>query len=262
MWPGLPSDDQLASGNRIKHFALIRWPQHLAKWLAYHYIGTIATINVNGLPEVGADQTSGAMIWVVNAFHDPHETIATGWQVNPALYGDHDTHFFVSWQANYRGCYNLLCEGFVPYKGSKYVPGYKLNPVSKIDGDQFEITLKISQDLETGDWWLYSGTIDSQTDPVGHWPKSLFSNLGDYASSYAWGGVVEFNQDQKSPPMGSGLYPREGFRKASYVKNVRWITRDNDIISNPVYRYEDQTYCYQLDGDDPFYFGGPGGCTS
>ncbi|KAJ6801794.1 uncharacterized protein M6B38_196135 [Iris pallida] len=160
------------------------------------------------------------------------------------MYGNHDTRFFVYWRANKKGCFNLLCEGFVPYKPSNYIPGHKLDPISQIDGKQSVLALQISKDSQTGDWWL--NAVTNGAEPIGHWPKSLFTSLADSASIFQWGGAVSFYPNQKSPPMGSGRYPREGYGKAAYLRNVQLISDVGSISPTSAERFEDQTYCYQF----------------
>ncbi|XP_020255465.1 uncharacterized protein LOC109832527 [Asparagus officinalis] len=120
-------------------------------------------------------------------------TVAASTRVYPELYEDHDTHFFVLWRSGQqkKECYNLKCEGFKWDDASPFVPWYK--------------------NLDTGDWWLYYGPNGDQ--PVGYWPKSLFTTLADKASQIYIGGEVTFKRGGPSPPMGSGHYAVEGYKK-------------------------------------------------
>ncbi|ONK74046.1 uncharacterized protein A4U43_C03F2230 [Asparagus officinalis] len=68
-----------------------------------------------------------------------------------------------------------------------------------------------TRNLDTGDWWLYYGPNGDQ--PVGYWPKSLFTTLADKASQIYIGGEVTFKRGGPSPPMGSGHYAVEGYKK-------------------------------------------------
>jgi hypothetical protein len=67
--------------------------------------------------------------------------------------------------------------------------------------------------------------------------------------------------------MGSGHYADEGFKKASYFRNMQVVTPTSDRmlipLSNPMYLVE-QPNCYSIQGGinnqwgNYFYYGGPG----
>ncbi|OAY82894.1 hypothetical protein ACMD2_25491 [Ananas comosus] len=123
-----------------------------------------------------------------------------------------------------------------------------------------------STDRETGHWWLEYG---DDLKPVGYWPESLFTGLKNPASLLNWGGHVLSPSSEKSPPMGSGHFPHEGFGKAAFVREVLIVDKGRHLVL-PILENLDpmsSNYdCYRVDtlmynGDGiTFYYGGPGGC--
>ena len=112
---------------------------------------------------------------------------------------------------------------------------------------------------------MYKGPNGDQ--PVGYWPRSLFTALTSSASRIDIGGEVVFNKDDPSPPpMGSGHFPAEGQNKAVYVKDILFVDQDGILYKPNGDAFDltaDRRECYDIGGSDPtdtFYFGGPGGC--
>lgn len=139
------------------------------------------------------------------------------------------------------------------------MPGSKISLVSSYNGPQQEITLTISRDPVSGDWWVRMGK--AQEVPVGYWPKSMFPNIANGADSVQCGGVVAYPKGEKGPPMGSGHFPEEGSKKAAYVKDVIVLTYSKKFPAP--YAVEDKKDCYKVGRQisNLVYFGGPGGCT-
>nr|CAD1831219.1 unnamed protein product [Ananas comosus var. bracteatus] len=118
----------------------------------------------------------------------------------------------------------------------------------------------------TGHWWLEYG---DDLKPVGYWPESLFTGLKNPASLLNWGGHVLSPSSEKSPPMGSGHFPHEGFGKAAFVREVLIVDKGRHLVL-PILENLDPMFsnydCYRVDtlmynGDGiTFYYGGPGGC--
>ncbi|XP_058092699.1 protein neprosin-like [Magnolia sinica] len=147
------------------------------------------------------------------------------------------------------GCYNLLCPGFVQV--SKDIALGSFLRTSVYNGDQQEeVTLAVF--------------------------KSIFTSLADKSTGTDWGGETCTPEGIKSPPMGSGQFPDEGFKKASYMRRLQYVDNTytfKDIpntfkdVPNDGFVYSD-LQCYKLnDGgnlggfwDRNFFFGGPGGC--
>ncbi|XP_022131433.1 uncharacterized protein LOC111004647 [Momordica charantia] len=232
-----------------------------------HYFGAKASINV-WAPRV-ADQYefSLSQMWVISgSFGDDLNTIEAGWQVSPELYGDNYPRFFTYWTSDaYQatGCYNLLCSGFVQ-TNNKIAIGAAISPTSSLDGGQFDISLLVWKDPKHGNWWLeFGGGV-----LVGYWPSFLFTHLQDHATMVQFGGEVVNSSPSgfhTRTEMGSGHFAGEGFRKASYFRNLEVVDWDNSLVplSNLVV-LADHPNCYDIQGGvntiwgNYFYYGGPG----
>ncbi|KAF4348189.1 hypothetical protein G4B88_029684 [Cannabis sativa] len=232
--------------------------------LGYNYMGAQANLNLWN-PFVLEDEYSSGQIWLKAGVSDLFESIEAGWVVNPKLYGDKATRLFVYWtkdQYESTGCFDLTCSGFIQ-TNPKVVLGGTLEPWSKERGPQYELPITITQDENTGNWWLKLG----QNVAVGYWPGSLFRYLKQSAIMVQWGGEVYSPNVRKKPhtttAMGSGEAASAGHGFASYVKNVR-IMDYSMSFTQWVGTWADEEYCYSAFNEvkyglEPtFYFGGPG----
>lgn len=114
-----------------------------------------------------------------------------------------------------------------------------------------------------GNWWLQEGG-----DDVGYLPSSIFKYLADSASTVEWGGEVHSpDASQTSTQMGSGNFPKEGFGKAGYIKNVQMADSSKALISpcGGVGMIAEQPKCYNVqsgtdntNGSTYIFYGGPG----
>ncbi|KAG2326142.1 hypothetical protein Bca52824_008870 [Brassica carinata] len=222
------------------------------------YFGTKFAMNVWN-PEVQIrDEFSLAQTWLVSGDGPNLNTIEAGLQVYPGMYGDNNIRLFVFWTTDdYKQtrCYNVNCNpGFVQRSNSITVGG-AYTPVSQYDGEQYELSVLI---------WKVNEEL------VGYWPGSLFTSLGDGATIVQWGGeIVNFETDGKhtSTDMGSGHFADEGFRKASYFRNIMTVDGTN-TLSEPqgVYPTITNDNCYNVKAGDGtgtswglnFFYGGPG----
>ncbi|KAG9440830.1 hypothetical protein H6P81_020995 [Aristolochia fimbriata] len=233
------------------------------------FYGTGATMNL-WKPHVGYDQFSLAQFWLTSGPYDQLNSIEAGWIVQPSLFNDNYAHLFAYWTADgyhRTGCYNHKCPGFVQV--SRKIPlGARFTPRSTYDGKQYQITLLAFLDIITKNWWL-----KYENELIGYWPNKLFNSLSRKAENVHWGGEVFASDEFYSPPMGSGHFAEEGYGKASYMKRLQVITRDNRLQDAPdnTRPVVDVPQCYnindkgRLSGDwrRTFYFGGPGGkCIS
>ncbi|XP_010445173.1 PREDICTED: uncharacterized protein LOC104727800 [Camelina sativa] len=257
--------DVLTEGNDIDYTG-----HHFAT-LEYDYsrvAGVTGNLNLWD-PQVSHDQVSLATMAIGQGPLEHLASISVGWMVNPLLYQDH-IHLHTYWTAdgyNKTGCYDIRCPGFVQV--SKRIPlGVLLHPVSVYNGKQYEMDLSLHQDLVTGDWWLIFGGVN-----VGYWPKSLFIGSGLVKGAYlgSWGGQVYSPTTEKSPVMGSGHFPKEGFGKAAFVNNIQILDGKGKALIPQIYTveaHESSPNCYKSkfihDDDEPWiravYYGGPGGC--
>ncbi|KAI3882681.1 hypothetical protein MKX03_031541 [Papaver bracteatum] len=225
--------------------------------------GAQATINI-WKPVTEPGEKSVSLISVASDGYV--ENINVGWQVNPALYGDNEARFFVSWTADYfesTGCYDSRCVGFVQ-TSSIFFPGCKINPTSVFQGSQKDVAFSVFQDGSTGNWWVQCQGVE-----VGYWPPSLFKQLSTKATIVQFGGAVLNTRNQgrhTATEMGSGHLPSEGnFGVSSYFSHVKVID-GNHMAREPedVLVYESNPNCYGLSVDDKhmesygFFYGGPG----
>ncbi|XP_068655252.1 protein neprosin-like [Aristolochia californica] len=236
------------------------------------YKGTQVSINVWNPPVKRGETFSLAQLWVVNGQGQNLNTIEAGWNVYPGLYGDSATHLFVYWTAdNYKktGCYNLKCAGFVQVSRT-ITPGMRLPKISKSGGTQEDISLRVFWDEGTKRWWLgYHETQSSTFINVGYWPGSLFKALVRFSNRIDWGGEVVGDTTGTYPPMGSGRFPAEGFRKAAYFKQIKYIDRNLTLRNAPnnIAKLQTRPKCYKIEDKGTgsaqfgryFFFGGPGG---
>uniref|UniRef100_A0ACD5VBI1 Uncharacterized protein n=1 Tax=Avena sativa TaxID=4498 RepID=A0ACD5VBI1_AVESA len=231
------------------------------------FYGAKASLNVWPAKVASAAEFSLSQIWVISGtFGNDLNTIEAGWQVSPELYGDNSPRFFTYWTSDaYQatGCYNLHCSGFVQ-TNRRIAIGAAISPASAYNGRQFDISLLVWKDPRRGHWWLQLGSGPL----VGYWPSSLFTHLGGHANMVQFGGeVVNTRPSGSHTPtqMGSGHFPREGFNRAAYFRNVQVVDWDNNLIpARDLRLVADHPACYGIQGGykrawgNYFYYGGPG----
>ncbi|GAB4824834.1 hypothetical protein Ancab_007704 [Ancistrocladus abbreviatus] len=201
------------------------------------------------------------------------QTIEAGWQKHPHRTGFNGSTFFVYWTAdgyNSTGCYDLRCAGWV-LTCSQYSPGMQLQS-STYGGQPIELAMDIERDQSTGNWWLYLwGT------PIGYWPPSIYKGgaLTNGSATISWGGEIYDSSGSEgfntSTQMGSGHFATEGYRRASYVRDIVYTAHNGTSYAIPqdkldpvasapnCYDYQFQQGCA---GQVYFYYGGPGCGTS
>ncbi|KAK8581183.1 hypothetical protein V6N13_144224 [Hibiscus sabdariffa] len=216
--------------------------------LGSNFFGASERLNV-WKPATFNGEFSLTQIWVVAGRGTEANTVEAGWQ-----------------NGGYQrtGCYNLECPGFVQ-TSNKLTLGGNIEPIYQYGGDQFEISIYIHKDKKSGNWWLRIQEID-----VGYWPGSIFNKLSDRAEIIMWGGEIVNSGSQghhTSTQMGSGHFPSEGYRKASYVRNLRYVDESgtiNDAAPDNVVPLVSKPECYDLQMGDltnygtHFFYGGPG----
>ncbi|XP_019182031.1 PREDICTED: uncharacterized protein LOC109177177 [Ipomoea nil] len=231
------------------------------------YYGAKASINVWTPRVMEQYEFSLSQLWVISGSFDYDlNTIEAGWQVSTALYGDNNPRFFTYWTSDaYQatGCYNLLCSGFVQ-TNNRIAMGAAISPRSSYNGRQFDIAIMIWKDPKHGHWWLEFGP----GIVVGYWPSFLFTHLRSHASMVQFGGEI-VNEGGRgyhtSTQMGSGHFADEGFRKASYFRNLKTVDWDNNLIPlSNLHLLADHPTCYNIRSGrnnvwgNYFYYGGPG----
>ncbi|KAI4326717.1 hypothetical protein MLD38_032001 [Melastoma candidum] len=231
------------------------------------YYGAKASINVWSPAVTDQFEFSLSQVWVISgSFNNDLNTIEAGWQVSPELYGDNYPRFFTYWTTDaYQatGCYNLLCSGFVQ-TNSRIAIGAAISPRSAYNGNQYDIGITVWKDPKHGNWWLEygSGLL------VGYWPAFLFSHLRSHANMVQFGGEIVNTRSSghhTSTQMGSGHFADEGFKKASYFRNLQVVDWDNNLLPpSNLNLLADHPNCYNIrQGKNNvwgtyIYYGGPG----
>ncbi|XP_023635916.1 uncharacterized protein LOC17881982 [Capsella rubella] len=243
-------------------------PEAFIVALGYNFLGARSDLNVWNPPRVQPNDYSTGQIWLLaGVSSDNFESIEAGWMVNPGVFGDYRTRFFISWTSDgYQntGCINLLCSGFVQ-TNKNFALGATIEPVSRSSQEQYFISVNVFLDPNNGNWWLNTGI-----NVIGYWPGELFSSLKHSAIAVQWGGEVYSPNMLQKPhtetSMGSGQWADYLYAEACYHTNLR--IKDNSLqIKYPKYlnEYADESDCYttrlyrKTYMSEPYlYFGGPG----
>jgi len=229
--------------------------------------GTKASFNLWRPTIAGANDFSLTQTWIVAGSYSSNDlnTIEAGWQVYPSMYADNNPRLFIYWTSDayqHTGCYNLGCSGFVQTNNQITIGG-TLSPVSTYGGTQYDFDILVFKDQKSGNWYLQVGST-----LVGYWPSSIFSHLSDSASTIQWGGeIYSGDAGQTSTQMGSGHFPKEGFGKASHIKNIEVVDSSNTLnpASGDLQLIAGKPNCYNVQNGNSgsgfgtyIYYGGPG----
>ncbi|XP_075086331.1 protein neprosin-like [Nicotiana tabacum] len=76
------------------------------------------------------------------------------------------------------------------------------------------------QDLVNGNWW---NLLTRNQTQIGFWPKQIFDELNEFASTIDWGRVVYSLPGILEPPMGSSFFPIGDTRYDAYCRNIGTI---------------------------------------
>ncbi|KAL9267374.1 neprosin-like protein [Drosera capensis] len=256
---------QSASVNNGHQYSIIKYFDQKGEIKGQH-----ATINV-WQPSLSSNSGDFSLtqIWLA-AYHGSNlETIEVGWQVYPGRLGDDKPTLFVySTTDGYKtGCYDLnpACKGYVQIS-NQYSPGTLAFQPSVYSGKQDEVVLQVEKDKKTGNWWLHVNGIG-----IGYWPSTIFKALSQGASRLDWGGEIYDSSGSGGfhtlTQMGSGHFADEGYRKASYVRNLTYLDKsfktvslsEGDLKPNAP-ALNCYNYSFQAGADYRlwFYYGGPG----
>ncbi|XP_050238272.1 uncharacterized protein LOC126687757 [Mercurialis annua] len=161
------------------------------------------------------------------------------------------------------GCYNMFCSGFVLISPN-FPLDMVLTPSSVREPPTYEIWFDVSQDKETGAWWL---GINKEYI-VGYWPKEIFTSLNQFADTLRWGGeIFTPSSEDSSPQMGSGLFQNTNYDSTCFVQQIDLLNSHfNTIIPDESFIQISESRCY-FEGDQSykndigysFLFGGKGG---
>ncbi|WOL02961.1 hypothetical protein Cni_G11680 [Canna indica] len=259
-----------AAGRRLRRDSTSTGHEHAVGYvMGDEYYGAKASVSVWAPRVASNSEFSLSQVWLISgSFGHDLNTIEVGWQVSPELYGDNRPRFFTYWTSDaYRetGCYNLLCSGFVQTT-NKIAIGAAISPTSALNSRQFDINILVWKDPKHGHWWLElgSGVV------VGYWPSLLFSRLDGHAKMVQFGGEIVNSGSRgfhTSTQMGSGRFAAQGFRRASYFRNLQVVDWDNSLIPLGNLRFlADHPNCYTIvkgrkrntAWGNYFYYGGPG----
>ena len=154
------------------------------------------------------------------------QSVEAGWQEYQQEYGDWVPHFFVFYTTNGyseygdgKGGYNQDVAGWIQYDNTVY-PGAVSSPNSTPGGAQYILSLKYQ--LFNNNWWLRCNGRW-----IGYYPanlfmgnQSVFSTLGDHASTVGfWGEIGDVNEPTKTQ-MGSGYWAEDGWTYSAYQSNL------------------------------------------
>ncbi|KAE9617176.1 putative neprosin [Lupinus albus] len=141
-----------------------------------------------------------------------------------------------------KGCTNLICPGFVQTDTSFHL-GQPMENTSTYNGKQFEMSVDITHDPETKNWW-----VGIQNKKLGYYPEILFSNLA-FANLGGWTGMTSTNVGNTSPPMGSGHLPDNNLLRSCYIRQMHFLDssrRFNGTDFDEIEIYEDIPRCYRV----------------
>ena len=124
------------------------------------------------------------------------------------------------------------------------------------------------QDPKGGNWWLVLGRDLIASNLIGYWPSHLFQYLGNHANLIKFGGQVLQSDGpgaHTSTQMGSGHFASEAYGKASFVRNMELVDKENHFIPmSDESLYSERPECYNVQSGyneawgNYIYFGGPG----
>ncbi|XP_042450639.1 uncharacterized protein LOC122035292 [Zingiber officinale] len=183
------------------------------------------------LPDLQTDQSSSSAIILYGGGNGPTNGlngIAVGWQVSTIVYETSDPRLFTFWTIDDKsntGCVDFQCAGFVS-TNNIYGPGSLITQFSTYGRETQFISILISRDYKTGNWWV---TCNNEIS-LGYFPKELLPKMEDNALLVQLGGFVNSPLNVPSPPMGSGHPSNEGFNKAAYFIEVQFVDEHDNLF--------------------------------
>ncbi|PON86188.1 hypothetical protein TorRG33x02_180620 [Trema orientale] len=258
---------QLSTENKNLSVQLANHSKAILLTVGYRYLGAKGDIKVFNPSVEKDDEYTTSQVSLINGPYYEYESIESGWAVNPGVYGDRQTRFFVYWTADASkttGCFDITCPGFVQ-TSNEIALGAAIYPLSVPNGLPYQITVYIFKDPNTSNWWVQYG----EKMNIGYWPPDLFHGLRYNADSVEWGGEVYSTTVGHTPHtstgMGSGRFPDYVFGNSGVVKRMR-IHDNSATLKFPewVEQFTDEFNCYDVEyvedyiEDPEFYYGGPG----
>ncbi|KAL9262526.1 neprosin-like protein [Drosera capensis] len=207
-----------------------------------------------------------SQMWLMNTEGSNLKTIEVGWRVHPMAIG-HDTPrlFIYSTTDTYRSdlYYNLEGPtGFVQTNknyaiGASRPPSFPSSSV--YNGLQLELSVEVVKDPGKGRWRLLV-----ENEEIGYWADEYFGpTFKGSMNTVNWGGEIYTVSKITSSEMGNGHSPDEGYNKAAYIRNLKYIDssgttrsikrKDLKTTENAPYRGSYKYFGSELS----FFFGGP-----
>nr|XP_043625411.1 uncharacterized protein LOC122596826 [Erigeron canadensis] len=227
----------------------------------FSYSGAKANIKVWNPFVESNDDYSSSEVMLRNGPLQTFDAIHAGWAVNPGVYNDNNTHLFGYWTADgmqNSGCFDLTCPGFVQTSGDIALGAY----IGDLYGS--EITVQISKDPNTQNWWFKYNDKE-----VGYWPGDLFQVLRHQAVLVQWGGEVHSPKVGTRPhtqtEMASGKFADFVFGSSGTIKGMLIEENSNDLKEpETLFVSSDEWDCYDAYlqserwSEQVFFYGGPG----
>ncbi|CAL2233856.1 unnamed protein product [Prunus armeniaca] len=256
------SDNKTVYLQRANHSKAILFTE------GYRYNGAKGDIKVYNPSVELDDEYSTSQVCLINGAYYDFESVESGWAVNPSIYGDRQTRFFVYWTVDgsqKTGCFDLTCPGFVQ-TSHEIALGAAIHPISVPHGLPYQIIVYIYKDPVTSNWWVQYG----EKINIGYWPPELFVLLSYHATSVEWGGEVYSSRVGTTPhtrtDMGSGHFAESSvWGTSGVIKRIR-VHENSPGLKFPdiVNTLMDEFNCYDVKylsdyvEDPEFYYGGPG----
>jgi hypothetical protein len=161
-----------------------------------------------------------------------NQEIEAGWVVGQSRFGTTSPVLYVAvGTGNGSLVVNHDGSGFVQ-TNSSIVLGSALGPVSKGGGAQHSFTVSLRQDVPTGNWWFYVGSVDSNNlTAVGYYPSSVFQGgrMSQIADQVFFGGRVVKAPDATAQ-LGSGDLARSGANFAASQTNCVYLPTPRSFV--------------------------------
>jgi hypothetical protein len=227
-------------------------------------VGGRSILNIWAPAAAGNRTFSLSQQWYAASGPSGLQTVEAGWQVCPAKYGHAMPVLFTYWTGDsYKatGSYNTDAGHFVQYSATCPV-GLAFLQTSVAGAEQSEVELIVL--LADGKWWLF---VNGEGAPhaVGYYPTTLFQNgpMATGATEIDYGG--ETVSPDAYPPMGSGAFASEGYKKAAYQRNIFYFPPGADAEDAALKASQGWPDSYTVavehspEWGEHFFFGGPGG---
>ncbi|KAI3986893.1 hypothetical protein MKX01_014594 [Papaver californicum] len=199
------------------------------------YFGATASITGHNLT-VGLDQFSTSQIWIQNGGPEGANSIQFGIAKYPLIFGDSHSRLFGYWTADgdlMTGCFNIRCPGFVQVsRNTTFGDGFDQ---SSVYGEiVYDESFMVYRNPVSGHWWLSMGATADTSEPIGYWPKELFTHLANSASVVRFGGVAGAVSGRPTPPLGNGYLPRlDDYLKTAFMSKMKYFSMQTKKDARP-----------------------------